>query len=511
MNSWAHGYNIEVPYTFGYYKETNPLWIKWGVFLGGKKLPFENHLRILELGCGQGFNLCIHAGCFPKMEFLGIDFNPSHIAHAKELAKKASLKNIRFEEGDFVELAENFPKDWGQFHIVILHGIWSWISKDVREKVIEILKNVVLPGGIVYNSYNAMPGWMTGTILREILRSYYKISNLPAIQALEKGLELAQKLKEVNAMVFNVYPNLKHRIEMASKHNKNYVVHEYINEAHTIFWVQEVIEEMLQAKLYYAGSANLVENFLPRLLPDPMENLVNQYSHPVFRLFLIDLMINQSFRRDLYQKGLVTPLGIEHIKEIRNIKFIKIEEPPEELKFQTSAGVIHGKKEIYIPILEALSNKPKSVEELLNLPELKKQNIGLPGIIQALTLLLNQGSISFYNEQYDASYTFKLNKTITKLCAEGRPYNFIASPVAGIGIMMSPIEMYILDTIFEGIIRVEDLVNKVELKLKILGKKVIKDGKPIENPEEAKKFLKQQIQEFIMKKISKLRNYKIIE
>ncbi len=515
MTSWSHGYNIEVPYTVGYYKETSPLWIRWGVFLGGKRPPLEKNLRVLELGCGQGFNLCIHAACFPHMEFIGIDFNPSHIAHAREIVKLSGLRNVSFYEADFVELAEAFPQEWGEFHIVILHGIWSWISKFVRKKVVEILKKVVVPGGIVYISYNAMPGWMTGTILRELLRSYYKVSNLPALQAVEKGFELAKALLEANAQVFVAYPNLKNRLEMAMRHNRNYVVHEYINEAHKIFWVQEVIEEMLEGKLYFAGSATLIENYLPRLLPDPMEKIVNQFSNPAFRLFLIDLLINQSFRKDLYQKGVVFPLGMEHIKEITKIKLIKVEDPEwkegEEFKFQTVAGQIQGRREIYEPILKFFSDgEPRSVEEVVEISELKAQGIRLPGVIQALTFLIDKGILAFYNEDFDVSYTFKFNRAIAELCYEGRIYNYLASPVAGTGVVLNNLEMMILDLLFKGVNEISGLIRGLEERLRILGRQVVKDGKVVENPEEARKVIEETVKEFILKKIPKLKNYKII-
>jgi len=140
MRVWSHGYNVEVPYTYGYYKETNPLWVKWASYLGGRKPPKAEKFRVLELGCGEGFNLCMHAAAFPEVEFLGIDFNPSQIAHAEELVEFTGLKNVNFVEGDFMELKDNWPKEYGKFHYVILHGIWTWISKPVRDAVVEILK-----------------------------------------------------------------------------------------------------------------------------------------------------------------------------------------------------------------------------------------------------------------------------------------------------------------------------------------------------------------------------------
>lgn len=75
------------------------------------------------------------------------------------------------------------------------------------------------------------------------------------------------------------------------------------------------------------------------------------FSHPVFRLFLTDLFINQAFRRDLYQKGVVQPSLLEQMREILSEKFIKISEPPPEWKFALSFGEVTARREIKETIL----------------------------------------------------------------------------------------------------------------------------------------------------------------
>lgn len=506
MRVWSHGYNVEVPYTYGYYKETSPLWIKWATYLGGRKPPKSEKTRVLELGCGQGFNLCMHAAAFPYTEFLGIDFNPSHIHHAQELARLTGLTNVNFIEGDFVELS----KDWrlGEFDYVILHGIWTWIAKPVRDAVVEILRKALLPGGLVYISYNSMPGWLPGILVREVLSNYYKISQKPAIQAVQEGLNILKKLEEFNAAIFRLYPNLKVRIDKASQHNLNYVVHEYINEAHKIFWVYEVIEEVMPAKLYYAGSANLPDNYLPALMQDKVRDFINEFAHPVFRLFLIDLFINQAFRRDIYQKGEVRPFGIEQIREIREIKFVKIADTPEEFKFQVGAGEIEGRKEVYTPLMEELSNGERSVEELMKIEPFNKTGIG--PLIQALTLLMSKDLITLYNEQQDVAYTQRFNYAIIKAVLEGRPYNFLMSPLSATGIIVTPVEIFMLQNLLEGVTSVDDLSIKTLNRLNQMGRNLVKDGKPIEDPVEAANYMKQLTVEFINKKIPLLKRLKVI-
>jgi ubiquinone/menaquinone biosynthesis C-methylase UbiE len=58
--------------------------------------------RILELGCGKGFNLAYLAPLNPNSELVGVDLTPAHISIASN--KYSSLYNLRFVVGDFESL-----------------------------------------------------------------------------------------------------------------------------------------------------------------------------------------------------------------------------------------------------------------------------------------------------------------------------------------------------------------------------------------------------------------------
>jgi hypothetical protein len=60
MQDWQHGYVTDMPYTFGFYKECAPNWLDWVALLRGAEPPTESR-RLLELGCGQGYGLCVMA------------------------------------------------------------------------------------------------------------------------------------------------------------------------------------------------------------------------------------------------------------------------------------------------------------------------------------------------------------------------------------------------------------------------------------------------------------------
>ncbi|MFH0999578.1 MAG: class I SAM-dependent methyltransferase, partial [Bacteroidota bacterium] len=61
--------------------------------------------KILELGCGKGFNSIYLAKTFPNMKFSGIDITEKHLQLAIKKSKK--IKNLTFSFGDFHKL--DFP------------------------------------------------------------------------------------------------------------------------------------------------------------------------------------------------------------------------------------------------------------------------------------------------------------------------------------------------------------------------------------------------------------------
>jgi 2-polyprenyl-3-methyl-5-hydroxy-6-metoxy-1,4-benzoquinol methylase len=60
-------------------------------------------LTYCDLGCGQGFTANLVAAASPRAEVFAADFNPTHIASARDLASAAGAAH-QFREAAFEEL-----------------------------------------------------------------------------------------------------------------------------------------------------------------------------------------------------------------------------------------------------------------------------------------------------------------------------------------------------------------------------------------------------------------------
>ena len=77
----------------------------WIPALNGVQEKLEQGAKVADVGCGHAVSTLIMAETFPNSEFIGFDIHEPSIQHARKMAKKAGLENIRFE----VATAQAFP------------------------------------------------------------------------------------------------------------------------------------------------------------------------------------------------------------------------------------------------------------------------------------------------------------------------------------------------------------------------------------------------------------------
>ena len=169
MADWSSGYVVDVEYTYGFYQELTPSLLGFLTLLQGVQPPDlgSPSLAYCELGCGQGFSTNLLASANPHIQFHATDFNPGHIVGARTLAQSARLGNVHFYDDSFAEFVNR--SDLPDFDFITLHGIYSWISPENRRTIVEFIRRKLKPGGLVYISYNCMPGWASVMPLRRLL------------------------------------------------------------------------------------------------------------------------------------------------------------------------------------------------------------------------------------------------------------------------------------------------------------------------------------------------------
>ena len=302
MNAdWTQGYVTEVLYTEHFFRELSPAWLNYVATIKGcQPRPLNEGFTYLELGCGLGQSVALIAGAHPQGRFYGVDFNPAHVDWARRYAAQVQIPNVEFLERSFLDLtASEIP----ECDFIVLHGVYAWVGPEVRAGIQRIIRERLKPGGIVYISYNAMPGWAAdGPLQKLVLEASQHLSG-DASQRTHAALKMVEELAGAKFSYFVQTPTAGKMAAKMAERNSNYLAHEFLNEHWTPFYSSDVADEMATAKLNFVGSATLAENHLELLGTDELQAKIKAQPTERLRQLYQDLAQNQRFRRDVFVRG----------------------------------------------------------------------------------------------------------------------------------------------------------------------------------------------------------------
>ena len=480
MSDWSHGYNVSMGYSYGFYREMAPDWLDFCAWIGGFEPPRRagRPFRYLELGCGQGFGLCLLAAANSGAEFLGVDFQPEHIEHATGLAEAAGLKNVRFVRADFLDLAAEWPADFGAFDYVTMHGIVSYLSPPLLAAIVECLSHAVAPGGFVYVSYNTQPGFLSTVPLQHFAHRLKETTGAPGAGAVKQSVALLERLRVANALAFQVLPTLPAKLESLKSRDDNYLVHEYLTESWNLFWHSDVSRHFAAAGLDFTASATLADNLVREFLPAALSQPIMEQSSEEVRQDLQDFVVNQAFRRDIFCRGAQPRASGGASWDETPVHAAATVIRGRSMSFGTSFGQIEWAPEVFAAILEAVRDGPKPLGELFRLPRTTQW---MP---RHVLLLLFHANVLAPEaaEQGDPAPAQRLNAAIARAVSDGAPYDHLAAPRLGSGIRTGDVELMLLDAWLEtgGDAAAAELADGLDRRLTKLGRNLQRQGEPVD-------------------------------
>ncbi|MBF9194428.1 class I SAM-dependent methyltransferase [Microvirga terrestris] len=497
MASWSAGYVVDVEYTHGFYQELTPSLLGFLTLLQGVQAPDlgSSSLAYCELGCGQGFSANLLAAANPHIQFYATDFNPGHIVGARDLAKAGGLHNVHFYDDSFADFLGR--TDLPDFDFICLHGIYSWISPENRRTIVDFIRSKLKPGGLVYISYNTMPGWASMMPLRRLLLEHTVAqgAQLSGPSRVKHFIDLADKVGKLDTRYFGSHPKLAKRIEKLKGQNSNYIAHEYLNQHSEPFYFTDLAQDLAEAKLTWVGPANALENLDEINLTKKQQEFLAGIDDVALRQMTRDHIVDQQFRRDIFVKGAVR-LSAQQVRErwleTRFVLSAKSSKIPRELR-----GLRHAVKlqsSIYDPLIVELEKGPRTLREIMTEPALAQA--GFNRLVQALTILVALGScqpclpsqgVAERKLQVD-----RFNKAVANLSRFERKFSYFASPVTGGGIMADRMAQLMWLSLQD---RGADMVRFVGDVLSAAGQRLLKDGKPL-NGVEHEAELQQRVTEF---------------
>lgn len=283
---------IDYPHSF--HPELAPAHLTWMLALAGVEPPVRPGapFSYAELGCGQGLTSNLLAAVHPEGRFEAIDVLPSHMDNATRLAAAAGLGNVRFACETFADFARRGGLD---YDFIVLHGVWSWVDADQRALLAEIARTRLKPGGVLYVSYNTLPGWAADMPVRQLLLEAVEAAQGPLPDRIAAALEELERLASAGGYFDRVPAAARHLRALLDK-GDGYLAHEYLNRSWAPFYHRDVAAAL--APLSYVGSAT-PKDWVP---PERHLRALIDAAPPSRRETVRDTLLDTRFRRDLFVK-----------------------------------------------------------------------------------------------------------------------------------------------------------------------------------------------------------------
>ena len=159
----------------------------------------------------------------------GYRLQPSQAAFAMNLSE-ASQSGATLYDDSFHELLSR--EDLPVFDFICLHGIWSWISEQNRAVIVDLIRDKLAVGGVVYVSYNTLPGWSGFAPLRHLMTAHANTLSSGAGLAgrIEGAIGFAEEVLELKPNYLKSFPAATSRVESLKKQSRHYLAHEYFNK-----------------------------------------------------------------------------------------------------------------------------------------------------------------------------------------------------------------------------------------------------------------------------------------
>ncbi len=327
----------ELPYTSQVMPYTHPYHLATIAKLFGMQAAKPH--RILELACGDGSNILGIAQSLPQSECWAIDKSASEIAQAQQFANQAKLHNINLKVVDILEIDTSF----GQFDYIIVHGIYSWGSSEVKKKILQLCKQLLSANGIAYVSYDTSPAGDSRRIVRQMLR-YHSMGMKDSQQRLAQLHALFQFLIAANRDANTAYSLMlqeEYQIFQQLPHPELYL--NYIDHDNEPILFTEFMLRAHEQELDYLGDAFL-KTMLPQNLAADLQQNLAVFEHNILQQEqYMDFARNRRYRHTLLvHKGieLNRTLDVELINNFYLCCDFQLKQEGDTTHFVSSHGTV---------------------------------------------------------------------------------------------------------------------------------------------------------------------------
>jgi SAM-dependent methyltransferase len=349
-------YATDIPYTRRFFKQLTPAWLDFTAMICGFAPPeSDTPLQWCELGCGQGVSAALLAATNPALQVTAIDMMPGHTASAEQLCRDAGIGNAIFLTLDFAAAAD---RDLPGFDYIVAHGVYTWVDEAAKADLRRFVSRHLKPGGLVYLSYNAQPGWAADMPLQHLLATFAERAEGNGIARFQAADDAVTALAEAGASGLREGRVGRDWARLRETLPPVYFPHEFLVPWRPIY-VTEMRHDMASIGLTSIGSATIRENVDPYMLRPEAREAIAGFADPDLRELARDYFLAKQFRRDVFgrkPRRLEEMAGRHRLLESRYI----LSKPPAAMDYTmaTEAGSVGFDNPVTRRMVDVLSSGP---------------------------------------------------------------------------------------------------------------------------------------------------------
>ncbi len=448
--TWSEGYVADAEYSRHCYTSLAPSLLSFVSLMGGvQPSSLTPEFQYCELGCGYGMSTIVMAAATPSSNFWGIDFNPEFSSSANYIKADAALENVAFLEHSFEHLSCEAHKDLPDFDFVTLHGVWSWISEKNRHHILDFIGKKLKPGGIVYISYNALPGTNLLMPMQKLFYEIFRMNGNGSARSIDESVRFLESAEQAGTCQLTGNPGYKAFMDRLRSRDLGYIYHEFLNSDWESFYHIDVARHMTAAKLNFVGTTDLIDLYPAQFLQPEQRKLLDRITDSSLANTFLDYCRQNSFRRDVFVKGGRKLSQGEKQRLIDETVFVSLIPDTVKPDGRASTGTNSERStRLYTIILEILADSPKSLRQICDVPALRK--CPGPTLLEACAAMIASGKLAPIPPGFGSVASEpaqRLNAVIADRAFSGSSPNHFAAPAARTGARASGFDQMVFSAI----------------------------------------------------------------
>jgi SAM-dependent methyltransferase len=449
-SDWTGGYVADAPYRIAYQAAQTPAHLAMVCALAGVPWGLREQMQVADLGCGRGYVANTLAAANPGWGVWGLDHSPVHIAEARHTAARAALDNAHFQEADLAALSAADLHALPPLDVVMLHGVWTWVSDGVRDGIVRLLSRRLKPGGLVYVGYNALPAAGADHALQRLLCHFAGPFGQAGVGGAEAAAELAMsRLRRfAPALPLPKTPMLQRLMASPPQLQPAFVAHEFLTRHWRPVFHEDLCAALAPAKLDFVGSSNLFEA-LPGLYAQASQLAVMRgLPEGAAQELVKDLCLPRSFRADVFVRGARATDPSAALDELVLAACQDLPETSPPLNTGTAQARLSA--DVWASLCAALARQPQPLGVL-------RAALGpaAPHAAELLSVLVGTGQVLPVFRQSAATGAATRFNLVTAAThaqgGEGAGHFALASPVAAGGLPADALDLALVAALLQGV------------------------------------------------------------